>query len=110
MWFRSMPRLSKSRIVRNQAQVRDRFSVVEPLEQRWLRSAKPSISVGDVSIMEGNDGVRNAVVTISLSTAVHNKSVAVNFRTEDGTANAGSDYQSTAGTLTFARGETRKTI
>lgn len=34
----------------------------------------------------------------------------VDFCTEDGSAEAGSDYVSTKGTLTFAPGETRKTI
>lgn len=36
--------------------------------------------------------------------------VLVDFRTEDGSANAGSDYIAVAGTLTFAPGETLKTF
>lgn len=36
--------------------------------------------------------------------------VSVDFTTVDGTANAGSDYTANAGTLTFADGETSKTI
>jgi len=36
--------------------------------------------------------------------------VTVNYATADGTATAGSDYQSMSGTLTFAPGETSKTI
>ncbi|HEU4594438.1 MAG TPA: FG-GAP-like repeat-containing protein [Pyrinomonadaceae bacterium] len=36
--------------------------------------------------------------------------VSVNFTTSDGTATAGSDYTATSGTLTFATGETLKTI
>ena len=36
--------------------------------------------------------------------------VSVNFQTADGDAKAKSDYQSTSGTLTFAPGETSKTI
>lgn len=36
--------------------------------------------------------------------------VAVDYRTEDGTANAGSDYQFTEGTIVFKSGETEKEI
>uniref|UniRef100_A0A672HSG3 Sodium/calcium exchanger 1-like n=1 Tax=Salarias fasciatus TaxID=181472 RepID=A0A672HSG3_SALFA len=36
--------------------------------------------------------------------------VAVDYRTEDGTANAGSDYQFTEGTIVFKPGETEKEI
>lgn len=34
----------------------------------------------------------------------------VDYRTEDGSANAGSDYQYSEGTLVFKPGETRKEI
>lgn len=39
-----------------------------------------------------------------------NATVLVDFRTEDGSANAGSDYIAVAGTLTFGPGETLKTF
>ena len=38
------------------------------------------------------------------------KEVTVDYATSDGTATAGSDYTSTSGTLTFAAGETTKTV
>ncbi|XP_070590760.1 sodium/calcium exchanger 1 isoform X2 [Erythrolamprus reginae] len=38
------------------------------------------------------------------------KTVLVDFRTEDGTANAGSDYEFTEGTVVFKPGETQKEI
>ena len=50
-----------------------------------------------------------AVFTVSLS-ALSTTPVTVNYATADGTATAGSDYQSMSGTLTFAPGETSKTI
>jgi chitinase len=84
-------------------------AAVEPLEQRRLLSAAPSVSVGDLTVTEGNAGSENALVSLSLSGA-SNKSVAVSFRTEAGTAAAGVDFQSVSGTLTFAPGQTRKTI
>nr|XP_044993107.1 sodium/calcium exchanger 1 isoform X11 [Jaculus jaculus] len=39
-----------------------------------------------------------------------NSTVCVDFRTEDGTANAGSDYEFTEGTIVFKPGETQKEI
>ncbi|XP_065101059.2 sodium/calcium exchanger 1b isoform X2 [Paramisgurnus dabryanus] len=39
-----------------------------------------------------------------------NQTVSVEFRTEDGTANAGSDYEFTEGTVVFKAGETQKEI
>ncbi|XP_035388651.1 sodium/calcium exchanger 1b isoform X1 [Electrophorus electricus] len=39
-----------------------------------------------------------------------NQMVSVEFRTEDGTANAGSDYEFTEGTVVFKSGETQKEI
>ncbi|KAA0711082.1 Sodium/calcium exchanger 1 [Triplophysa tibetana] len=39
-----------------------------------------------------------------------NQTVSVEFRTEDGTANAGSDYEFTEGTVVFKTGETQKEI
>ncbi|XP_077191947.1 sodium/calcium exchanger 1 isoform X3 [Paroedura picta] len=38
------------------------------------------------------------------------KTISVDFRTEDGTANAGSDYEFTEGTVIFKPGETQKEI
>ena len=49
----------------------------------------------------------NFTVSLSEPTSVP---VNVNFSTADGSATAGDDYQSTAGTLTFAPGETQKTV
>jgi len=38
------------------------------------------------------------------------ESVTVDYATADGTATAGDDYEEASGTLTFAEGETTKTI
>ena len=47
--------------------------------------------------------------TVTLSTP-SGQTVTVNFSTSDGTAHAGSDYVSSSGTVTFAPGETSKSI
>ena len=68
-----------------------------------------TLSVGDVTIVEGNAGTQYAAVSVTLD-APSNKTVTVNYGTADGTATAGSDYGAVSGRLTFARGETSKTI
>ena len=57
----------------------------------------------------GNGQASNVPVTVWLSRSVA-ASVSVSYRTENGTATAGSDYTAVNGTLTFAPGETRKTV
>ncbi len=69
----------------------------------------PTVSVSDVSIAEGNTGQANLVFTVTLSAAATNV-VTVNYATDNVTATAGTDYTLTSGTLTFAIGETSKTI
>ena len=65
--------------------------------------------ISDVTIVEGNSGTTNAVFTVSLSVASAN-AITVDFATADDTALAGSDYVTTTGTISFAAGETSKTI
>ncbi len=69
----------------------------------------PVISIGNVTLTEGETGTQNAVFTVTISNP-SSKSVTVAFATADGTATAGVDYTTTSGTLTFAPGETSKTI
>ncbi len=69
----------------------------------------PSFAINDVTISEGNSGTKNAIFTVNLS-AASGKTTTVKFATVNGTATAGSDYTATSGTLTFAPGETTKTI
>jgi hypothetical protein len=67
------------------------------------------LSIDDVSVPEGDAGTTNAVFTVSLVSASATP-VTVDFATADGTAAAPGDYVSASGTLTFAPGETTKTI
>ncbi len=72
--------------------------------------APPVLGIADASIIEGDSDTGNLVFTVSLSEA-SGLPVTVNFSSADGTALAGSDYTALApGTLTFAPGETTKTI
>ena len=66
----------------------------------------PELRISDAApVAEGND----AVFTVSLSTP-SSQVVTVDYRTVDGTADAGSDYTTTSGTLRFEPLETTKTI
>ena len=69
----------------------------------------PSLSINDIVVSEGTNGVKDAVFTVTLDPPSDTE-VSVDFATADGTALAGSDYVSTNGTLTFAIGQTTKTI
>jgi hypothetical protein len=65
----------------------------------------PTVSVADVSVVEGNSGTKDLVFTVTLSAASATP-VVVNYATSDGTAAAGSDYTAAAGTLTIPAGQT----
>ena len=58
---------------------------------------------------EGNVGTSTVAVTVTMS-AASIATVTVNYATANGTALAGSDYQSTSGTLSFAPGVTSRTF
>lgn len=69
----------------------------------------PSLSIGDVTLAEGDAGTTNFVFNVTLSPA-SGQTVTVDFTTIDGTAAAGSDYNATAGTLTFIAGDMTESI
>ena len=69
----------------------------------------PSLSINDVTVVEGNAGTINAVFTVTLS-AARGQTATVNYATADGTATQPLDYTSASGTLTFAPGVTTQTI
>jgi hypothetical protein len=69
----------------------------------------PNITVNNVSLSEGNSGTTPFTFTASLS-AASSQAVSVNYSTANGTAVAGQDYTAATGTLTFAAGETTKTV
>ena len=80
---------------------------VEVLEDRLVPA---SLSVSDFTLLEGNTGSTNAIVTVTLSAPSAQTVTVQHYSTADGTALAGSDYQAVSGKLTFAPGETSKSI
>ena len=70
----------------------------------------PTLSIGNVSLKEGNSGTTSFNFVVSLSTA-SGAPATVAFATADGSATtADNDYQATSGTVTFAPGQTKQTI
>jgi hypothetical protein len=69
----------------------------------------PNLSIGDVTVTEGNSGTVNAVFTAALS-ASSASTVTVAYATSNGTATAGSDYVAASGSVTFTPGQTTRTI
>ena len=65
------------------------------------------IRVADARAKEGKDASLDFAVTLSRAAA---HEVSVDYATKDGTAAAGADYTAASGTLTFAPGETAKTV
>ncbi len=74
--------------------------VVESDDDVWL-------SVANTAATEGEDEKLDFTVRLDGNPA---SEVTVDYATADGTATAGSDYTETSGTLTFAPGETEKTV
>jgi hypothetical protein len=69
-----------------------------------LNDDAPHLSISDPSVSEGAGA---AVFTVSLDGAA---AVSVHYATTDGSAHSGSDYTSRSGTISFARGDSSKTI
>ena len=70
-------------------------------------AAPSSLKVADGVATEGADATLDFVVTLDPAASTE---VTVDYATQDGTATAGSDYTATSGTLTFAAGDTSKTV
>ena len=67
----------------------------------------PGLAVADAEVEEGPNASLAFAVTLSRAPS---GTVTVDYATSDGTATAGSDYTAASGTLTFAAGETEKTV
>ncbi|MGQ0621593.1 MAG: Calx-beta domain-containing protein [Panacagrimonas sp.] len=69
----------------------------------------PTITIDDVPNAELNSGTRNFTFTIRLS-APSSGPVSVSYVTANGSATAGSDYNSGSGTVSIAAGQTAQTV
>ena len=67
----------------------------------------PGLSVADAEVEEGANAVLEFAVTLDRAAS---GPVAVGYMTANGTATAGEDYTAASGMLTFAAGETAKTV
>jgi Calx-beta domain-containing protein len=69
----------------------------------------PTLSAGDVTVAEGQAGTVNAVFNVTMG-GLSGQSVSVQYATAPNSATAGVDYVTTSGTLTFAPGQTSRTV
>lgn len=80
------------------------------LEGLFGDAATPlGVSIADARVVEGNSGTSTAAFAVTLSQASASP-VTVNYATANGSATAGSDFVAGSGTVTFAAGETSKTV
>jgi hypothetical protein len=77
---------------------------VESLDDR---SVPATLSVGDVTLMEGTSGVQYAAVPVTLTEPL-NKTFTVSYKTMDSTAVAGSDYKAVKRLADLRRGRDGK--
>ena len=72
-------------------------------------SVVPGLSIGNVTVTEGNSGTRPASFSVFLSQATDH-TVSASYTTAPNTATAGSDYQSASGSVTIPPGGTTATV
>ena len=79
-----------------------------PSDPMYVAGDNWRVSVADASATEGTDETID--FEVSLNARDDCRAVTVDWATADGTATAGEDYEAASGTLTFATGESTKTV
>lgn len=72
-------------------------------------TANPSLTIGNVTVTEGDSGTTTATFIVSLTSPI-GKATTVSYRTEENTAIEARDYEPTFGTLVFQPGTTTLSI
>jgi len=86
-------------------------AVIAALPAYGSTAQEPVVRVQGGEVIEGNSGVVDSFFDVVVEVDPRFLyPVQVDYRTVDGTAAAGSDYQSVSGTLVFQQGETRKQV
>jgi hypothetical protein len=80
-----------------------------PIDIGGFERSSPALSVADLAVPEGNTGTSTASFNVSLAPTATGP-VTVVYATADGSASAGSDYVAASGTLTFAAGQSTRTV
>ncbi len=76
--------------------------------RNWnFTTGQPDLAVSDTAVVEAPGAMAKFTVTLSASGG---QRVTAEWKTDDGTATAGEDYMARSGTVSFAPGETTKTI
>ena len=80
-------------------------------KERKIKLPPCPVQAGNVSAREGNSGTTSMTFPVTITGGYTPEvPVSVAYVTQNGTALAGSDYIATSGTLTFAVGETAKSV
>ncbi len=96
--------------VTNQATAAAAISSVGPTVDSILTATKYTLTVSSPSVTEGDAGSSSLTYSLTLDRPA-TEPVTVNFQTQGtGTATAGSDFTPASGAVTFAVGETSKTV
>src|SRR4029453_19349063 len=86
-------------------------SEIQAIKDQPINQTGSILSISDAGVppSEGDSGTSQMSFDVSLVPASA-QTVTVQYGTANGTATAGSDYSATSGTLTFAPGETAKSV
>ena len=86
------------------------YAAETPASGRELYAIPPThVTIGNATVVEGNSGTRSLDFRVTLDRPTATP-LTLYYNTFNGTATAGSDYIASSGSITFARGESSKTI